>query len=215
MLTACPSNQIGEVEREDRLAAPDGRAAYDIHFDDAPTFYVNGQPTRTDATVRQLERDVGNATAIDPYAGGVAVPIAVNLADPVEEQTLHMINADPKRTPTFTLFGNPDFFFQTTTPTCGGNVCVNPGFAWNHGDIQQEIGNTWLGMVGPGVAPARRRPTRSGPTTSTSGRRSCRILGLADNYVDDGRVITQILDGRLHGVRRRTPRRSSATSTSS
>ena len=25
------------------------------------------------------------------------------------------------------------------------------------------------------------------------------ILGLADNYVDDGRVITQIIDGRLHG----------------
>ena len=25
-----------------------------------------------------------------------------------------MVNSDPKRTPTFTMFGNPDFFFQTT-----------------------------------------------------------------------------------------------------
>ena len=34
------------------------------------------------------------------------------LADTVEEQTLHMINSDPKRTPTFTLFGPqlPEWF---------------------------------------------------------------------------------------------------------
>jgi hypothetical protein len=30
-----------------------------------------------------------------------------------------MINADPKRTPTFTMFGNPDFFFQTTNLSGG------------------------------------------------------------------------------------------------
>ena len=195
VLTACPSNQIGEVNAKIGSLLPTGEPSYDIHFDDAPTFYVNGQPTRTDATVRQLERDVGNATAIDPYAGGVAVPIAVNLADTVEEQTLHMINSDPKRTPTFTLFGNPDFFFQTTTPTCGGNVCVNPGFAWNHGDIQQEIGNTWLGMVGPGV---RRLGVTDKVWTDHVDVRPTMlsILGLADSYVDDGRVITQILDGQ-------------------
>ena len=198
VLTACPSNQIGEVNAKMSSLLPATEPSYDIHFDDAPTFYVNGQPTRTDPSVRQLERDVGNATAIDPYQGGVAVPITVNLADTVEEQTLHMINSDPKRTPTFTLFGNPDFFFQTTTPTCGGNVCVNPGFAWNHGDIQNEIGNTWLGMVGPGV---RRLGVTDQIWTDHVDVRPTMlsILGLADNYVDDGRVITQMIDGRLHG----------------
>jgi hypothetical protein len=179
--------------------------AFDIHFDDAPTFYVNGQPTRTDPTVRQLERDVGNATAIDPYAGGAAVPITVNLADTVEEQTLHMINSDPKRTPTFTLFGNPDFFFQTTNPTCGASVCVNPGFAWNHGDVQDEIGNTWLGVVGPGV---RRLGVNDRVWTDHVDVRPTMlsILGLADGYQSDGRVITQILgDGGLsHGFDDRT-----------
>jgi len=62
-----------------------------------------------------------------------------------------MVNPDPSRTPTFTMFANPDFFFQTFPPSCGGNPCVNPGFAWNHGDFQSEIGNTWVGIAGPGV----------------------------------------------------------------
>jgi len=189
----CPGNQIGEVNVRIGSVLPAGEPAFDIHFDDAPTFYVNGQPERTNPTLRQLERDVAKATAVNPYAGGVAVPIAVKLADTVEEQTLHMVNSDPKRTPSFTMFGNPDFFFQTTTPTCGGNVCVNPGFAWNHGDVQEEIGNTWLGVVGPGVS-------RSGVDSSTWAdhvdvRATMNaLLGVSDSYLDDGRVITQIVD---------------------
>ena len=108
---------------------------------------------RTDPAVRQLERDVWNATAPDPYAGGGSVPIAQALADTVEEKTLHMINADPKRTMTFTMFGNPDFFFQTTNLSggcAGSTVCANPGFAWNHGDVQEEIASTWVGSSAPG-----------------------------------------------------------------
>ena len=79
-----------------------------------------GQPTRTDPSVRKLERDLGAATAVDPYQGGATVPLTARLADPVEEEPLHMVNADPKRTPTFTLFGNADFFFQASNSrTCG------------------------------------------------------------------------------------------------
>ena len=63
-----------------------------------------------------------------------------------------MVNTDPSRTPTFTMFGNPDFFFTDVEPVQRrrANACL-PGFAWNHGDIQDEIGNTWVGFVGPGV----------------------------------------------------------------
>jgi hypothetical protein len=194
-LTHCPANQIGEVNVKIGAVLPAGEPAFDIHFDDAPTFYVNGQPGRTDASVRKLERDVASAKAIDPYAGGVAVPIAEQLADTVEEQTLHMVNSDPKRTPTFTMFGNPDFFFQTTSPSCGGDVCVNPGFAWNHGDSQDEIGNTWLGMVGPGV---KRLGVDSSTWTDHTDVRPTMLslLGLADGYQDDGRVVTQIVGGK-------------------
>lgn len=35
------------------------------------------------------------------------------LADPVEMKLLHMITADPKRTPTFVLFANPDFWLSS------------------------------------------------------------------------------------------------------
>jgi hypothetical protein len=193
-VAACPANQIGEVNAKIGALLPSGEPPYDIHFDDAPTFYVNGQPDRTNPTLRKLEQDVANATAPDPYLGKV-VPVAQQLADTVEEQTLHMVNADPKRTPTFTMFGNPDFFFQTTNLAAGCNgtvVCVNPAFAWNHGDSQEEIGNTWAGFVGPGVAGG------GVDTTTWTDHVDLRptinaLLGVQDSYVDDGRVITQIV----------------------
>jgi hypothetical protein len=197
-LTACPSNQLGEVNANIKALLPAGEPGFDIHFDDAPAFYVNGQLGRTDATVRKLERDTGNLSAVDPYVRDAAgnaqtVPLTVALADPVEEQALHMVNTDPNRTPTFTMFANPDFFFQTFPPGCGGNPCVNPGFAWDHGDIQQEIGNTWVGLVGPGVksggidATTWTDHTNLRPTILT-------LLGLRDDYQSDGRVLIEALD---------------------
>src|SRR6476469_2509493 len=194
--TTCPANQIGEITTNLKGLLPAGEPTLDLHFDDAPTIYVNGQPTRTDPTVRQLERDVAGLTAKDPYQGGATVPLTERLADPVEEAALHMVNSDPKRTPTFTMFGNSDFFFQgSNSTTCGTptpTTCVDPKFAWNHGDFQDEIANTWVGMVGPGVAAngiddktwtdhVDYRPTINS------------LLGLSDSYENDGRVITEIL----------------------
>ena len=197
VLTACPTNQIGEIDANMKGLLPAGEPTYDIHFDDAPTFYVNGQPGRTDATVRKLERDVGALTSMDPYAAGgpQAVPLTADLADPVEEQTLHMVNADPNRTPTFTMFGNPDFFFQLSNPCTGVATCAAPAFAWNHGDIQQEIGNTWVGMVGPGVA---QNGVDSTTWTDHTNLRSTilTLTGLKDDYASDGHVIVQALDRR-------------------
>jgi hypothetical protein len=193
-LAACPANQIGEVNANIKGLLPAGEPGFDIHFDDAPTFYVNGQPARTDPTVRKLERDVAGLTATDPYVnGGSTVPLTERLADPVEEKALHMVNSDPLRTPTFTMFANADFYFQTTNPTCGGNPCVNPGFAWNHGDFQHEIANTWVGMVGPGVQDAGLDPSTW--TDHTNVRPTMlALLGLHDDYLNDGRVLVEGLD---------------------
>jgi hypothetical protein len=191
----CPANQMGEVVTNLKGLLPGTEPPFDLHFDSAPTVYVNGQPNRTDTSARQLERDIGSTTAFDPYQGGAAVPIAQRLADTVEEQTLHMINADPKRTPTFTMFGNPDFFFQASNSgTCGGTSaeCVDSTFAWNHGDVQDEIGNTWVGYVGPGVA--IRGVDSSTWTDHTDIRPTINaLLGLSDSYLDDGRVVTEIM----------------------
>jgi len=130
----------------------------------------------------------------DPYVNhGQSVPAAQALADPVEEQTLHMVNSDPARTPTFTMFGNPDFFFQLSNCASGATECVGPGFAWNHGDIQQEIGNTWVGIVGPGV---EKRGIDSKTWTDHTNVRPTMLalLGLKDDYTHDGHVIVQALD---------------------
>ena len=106
-----------------------------------------------------------------------------------------MVNSDPKRTPSFTMFGNDDFYFQLSNPCSGVAECVSPSFAWNHGDDQDEIGNTWFGMVGPGVD---RNGIDSKVWTDHVDLRPTinALLGLQDNYTDDGRVVTEILDNR-------------------
>jgi hypothetical protein len=187
----CPSNQIGEVNGNLAALLPAGEPSFVVHNDDAPTVYVAGNPSSTDPSVRKLERDMAAINVNDPYAGK-SVPLMVSMADPTEMRALHMVNADPARTPTFTLFANPDFFLTTSNPSCGGNPCVSPGFAWNHGDIQDEIGNTWAGVVGPGVtshgvdAKTWTDHTNLRPTILS-------LLGLKDDYVPDGRVLTETL----------------------
>jgi hypothetical protein len=114
------------------------------------------------------------------------------MGDTVEEKALHMVNSDPSRTPTFVAFGNPDFFFQTSNPCTGLAECVGPSFAWNHGDIQDEIGNTWVGMVGPGIDP---KGVDSSTWTDHTNLRPTilELTGLHDDYTDDGRVLVETL----------------------
>jgi hypothetical protein len=125
------------------------------------------------------------------------VPITVNLADQVEEGILHMINGDPRRTPTFTLFGDPSFYLQGfcdgNTSTFGCPTQTN-GYAWNHGDIQPEIASTWQGWVGPGIKNLGQ--TGSIWTDHTDVRPTLlTLLGLHDSYSDDGDAIAQVLTG--------------------
>jgi len=200
-LTSCPTNQLGEIDTNlstsSGLLAGKGDPSFDIHFDDAPTFYVNGQPGPNDPSVRKLEHDLASLSSPDPYvrdsSGNVqSVQLAQFFADQAEEKALHMVNADPRRTPTFTMFGNPDFFFQLSNGCTGAVECANSGFAWNHGDVQQEIGNTWVGIVGPGVA--RNGIDSTTWTDHTNVRPTIlTLLGLQDDYIDDGHPITQAL----------------------
>ncbi|HEY2655777.1 MAG TPA: hypothetical protein VGI55_08305, partial [Solirubrobacteraceae bacterium] len=110
-------------------------------------------------------------------------------------QILHIVNADPRRTPTFTLFGNPDFYFQTScdaSSTIPGCPIQGQGFAWNHGDIQPEIASTWQGWVGPGIRDLGE--TGSVWTDHTDVRPTMlALLGLHDDYAGDGAAIAQIV----------------------
>ena len=61
--------------------------------------------------MRTFERDVASLTAANPYTG-TTQQITNYLADPTEEAILHMVNADPARTPTLAMFAKPDYFLS-------------------------------------------------------------------------------------------------------
>ncbi len=201
--TACNYNRVGEINADLRrmIRTQFGdTTAFSVHSDDAPTVYVNGNPAPTDASVRKLERESAGLSWTNPYTGAVQTNITQALADPVTEKTLHMVTADPNRTPTFTLFADPDWFlFATGGPACAAPAdCAsipartNQSFAWNHGDIQDEIASTWVGYVGPGVR--RMGEVDSVWTDHTDVRPTMlALLGLVDDYVHDGRVVVEPL----------------------
>ena len=179
----------------------DDATPFGIHFDDAPTFYINGNPSQTDPKTRNLERESGAAIGFDVIQGGTN-QIAQALADQSEQALLHMVTADPNRTPNFILFGNPDYFFLTSgktpppacTPAFDAASCFEEesGFAWNHGDFQPQITNTWLGMVGPGIAQLGEFGAIFSDHTDIRPT-LIHLVGLTDDYAHDGRVLFEAL----------------------
>jgi hypothetical protein len=168
--------------------------AFTVHGDDAPTFYLArkgaGPLGQTDPDTRTFERTIAGLTALNPRTSATDTLLA-QYADQTGMKSMHMFTTgDLGRNATFTFFGNPDYFI-TDFPTSTCATCVDTGFAWNHGDIQKEIGQTWMGLVGPGVAS---QPDQVIFTDHTDVRPTINALtGLADSYESDGRVITQAL----------------------
>jgi flavodoxin len=203
----CTYAKIGEVNADlSRVLATEflDTTPFTVHSDDAPAFYITGNPSQTDPTTRQLERHVGSLTAINPITGNTEL-LTQRIADQTEQKVLHMVTADQNRTPTFIMFANPDYFLLASgnTAACAPlSACFveNPGFAWNHGDFQEQITNTWLAMVGPGVL--SQGATGATFTDHTDIRPT--ILGLAgltDDYQHDGRVLYELFDqGALPGT---------------
>jgi hypothetical protein len=220
VLCSYPSGDFGELDGNvNGLLATQAHntTKFSLEDDTAPEFYVTGDPGPDTAKVRGLEHAVGSLTADNPYAGATQ-PIANYIADPAEEGILHMVNADPARTPTFALFAKPDYYLETGSSTCTGScVNVDSEYAWDHGDYAAEIDTNYAGFVGPGVkhlgldgSPASQGPNSAGansgqetvPGEHTKGpwldetdiRPTLMYLtGLKDDYEHDGRVITQIL----------------------
>jgi len=134
-----------------------------------------------------------HVTSANPITGNTDKLIRY-LADPVEMKLLHMITADPARTPTFTMFADPNYLLLANAPDCT-SPCVteNPGFAWNHGDVSPDINTTWLGLVGPGVRHAG--VDKSTWSDHTDIRPTIlALLGLKDDYAHAGRVLFEDLD---------------------
>jgi arylsulfatase A-like enzyme len=201
----CDYENIGEVNGNlaGLLAARGITTPFSIHSDVAPTIHIRNNPSRTDAVTRSFGRAVAQLAATNPYTGKTD-NLTDGLADSVEMKTLHMITFDSKRTPTLTMFANPDYFFSTSPTTCpgGATICIPPQappkgtstqtFAWNHGSIAPEIMTDWVGFVGPGVKQKGIDATTW--TDHTDWRPTIlNILGLADDYSLQGRTITEIL----------------------
>jgi hypothetical protein len=203
----CTYVKKGEVDADlSRVFATEfgDTTPFGVHFDDAPTFYITGNPGQMDPVTRKLEQESGQLLGFDPVDGpdGATNHVTQALADQAEQSLLHMITFDPNRTPNFILFANPDYFLEAfgkptplCTPVTNAASCFTEeaGFAWNHGDFQNSITHTWLGIVGPGV----KRKGRVGEvfTDHTDIRPTIMSLtNLHDDYTHDGRTIFEVLD---------------------
>jgi hypothetical protein len=141
--------------------------------------YVNGKPAAADPSLRRLEQDTAALTGDNPYTGTAGEKIVNYQAGAVEQRILHMQTADPLRTPSYTIFPKPDYYFDNTYPKCSASTapatdCVARygSYAYNHGYYSPDIDITWGGFAGPGVA--RRgivgaAPQR-GPTSTAAGQ---------------------------------------------
>jgi hypothetical protein len=191
----CTYSKIGEINANlaGLLATQQNNTTpFKVHSDDAPTYYIQGNPMPNSPVARNLERAVGKLTSANPMTGGTDT-ITRFLADPVEEKILHMVTSDPMRTPNFTQFADPNYFLFAGAPNCN-SPCVtqNPAFAWNHGDVQADIVTTWLGMVGPGIKPGNLDSTTWSDHTDIRSTLMA-LTGLQDDYTHDGRVLVEAL----------------------
>jgi hypothetical protein len=182
-----PAGDFGELEGNiTGLLAQEKHdtTAFGMEFDTAPEYYINGDPGPDTTTTRTFEHDIAGLTAFNPYAGSNQA-IANYLADPTEMAILHMVNADPARTPTLAEFAKPDYYLEQGSATCNASttgtssadastdcVTVDDGFAWDHGDYAAEINTNYIGFVGPGVkhlgldgSPPNEGPNSAGPNS--------------------------------------------------
>jgi hypothetical protein len=163
-----------------------------IHSDPAPALWVNGDPDRTSATVRQLGQDIAGLSFANPLTGRTE-PVAYQLADRVEEKILHFVGPDGARTPTLTAFSGEDTYVTGGPGNCASPcVSTSQGFAWNHGGLWPDMQTIWSAYVGPGVRP--RGVDLSTWADQTDARPTVLALtGLHDDYLVDGRVLVEVL----------------------
>jgi hypothetical protein len=203
----CTYAQIGEINTnlagllatEQSITTP-----FTVHSDDAPTIYITGNPSRTDPIVRNFAHGLAALTAANPITGNTDT-ISQFLADPVEMKLLHMVTADPARTPTPHHVRQPRYAScsQVRRTATRRASRENPGFAWNHGDDRRTsrppLEHGW----------SRREAAKRRPQTWSDHATSAHDFvhdGPDDGFSHDGRVLAQKTCGAM-----RLPAESAAT----
>ena len=188
----------------------------------APEFYVTGNPACDDPQVRTLEQDLGKPHRAQPVHESIQ-PIANYLATP-EEGIVHMVNADPARTPTVAMFARPDYFLsrgdQLRRTQC---VSVEYRVRLQPRRLCRRDRHRCPRVGGPGVKHlgldgGPERGPQLGGAGQRPGHRSQRahqgnldgrdrhpadtlyLAGLKDDYEHDGRVITEVLTNPNHAL---------------
>jgi hypothetical protein len=192
----CSYPQLGElnVNLTGLLAAVGITTPWSAHADSAVNLWLEGNPAADAPALRTLERALAQLFVTNLYSG-VKEKLFNFLADKTEMQLLHMVTADPARTPTLTAFAKPDYYVGGGSTSCtDAKPCVtsNRAFAWNHGDVASEINTTWLGLVGPGVA-SLGEDERIWSDHADIRPTLLALTGLSDDYFHQGRVLVEAL----------------------
>jgi hypothetical protein len=208
------SGQVGELQANITgllSTTASAGAAFDLEPQGA-SVYMHGRPAADAPAARQLERDTAAMTADNAFSGATGEHVVKYEAGATEQRILHMQTNDPKRTPTFTMFPVPDYYFSTT----GANVSVNSSFAWNHGYYSPNIDVTWAAFAGKGVRtggvdgplPAQSNEANDPNSTHTVPQASMQgtwveetdlrptllhLTALGDDYMSDGSIIAAAL----------------------
>ena len=169
-----PAGSFGELDANVNglLAAQEHNTVpFSLEADTAPEFYVTGNPGPDDSSVRSLEHGVASITAANPYTG-TTQKIANYIADPAEEAILHMVNADPARTPTFAMFAKPDYYLQSSALTGPAPGVRVPEHRLRLGPrrLRRRDQHQLPGPGRPRGAPPRPRRARGQPGTELGGR---------------------------------------------
>jgi hypothetical protein len=191
VLCTYPKGSFGELDGNvtGLLAQEEGNTTpFSMESDTAPEFYLTGNPGPDTPVVRSFEHAVAGLTADDPYTGNPNERLTDELANPVEEGILHMVNADPARTPTLAMFANPDYYLNPGSTSCtasglGGSSCTyqTDGYAWDHGDYAAEINTNYVAFVGPGVKTLGLDGPAADAGTTSSGPDSG-LITVADDH---------------------------------
>ena len=190
---------------------------------------MNGNPVRTDAALRKLERDAAAVQVNDPYVSSSNEPAhAVPRRQGRREDAAHgdrgsaadavvhvvrAIRTSSSREPRTQVrparlncrLVAPGVSSASTT-TSRGATAMRP----------TDIGATWLGMAGPGVENLGQTSKVWSDHTDIQPTMLA-LAGLKDDYAPDGRVLTEFLENtrcRRPAQRARDADRARARSTS-
>ena len=181
----CTYSAIGEINADyPHFVGGTLPGGFGFHSDSAPATWVNGKPASSDLTCADEQTSPASPFRICTPVRRSFVALPMHLSHGAGRASL----GDPHGSIVHSL-RHRDY---PSNPCGGSSLCIQSGFAWNHGDINEEIAQVWLGMAGPGVQHQGRNDWLWADHTDVRPT-MLELLGLKDDYRHDGRVLVEAL----------------------